>query len=87
VLRRLRPILLLEISLDHEEIADLLEQAGYVLNSPLGAVAPVVPGVRANYFALHRSEHSRLLEALGLRGQAPSEEAGALRHPPAMSAG
>lgn len=64
-LRRLRPILLLEISMNHEEIACILQQAGYVLTSPVGAAVPVATDTKANYFALHRNEHAHLLDALG----------------------
>jgi len=67
ILRRLRPMLLLEISMNHDEVLALLRQNGYVLTSPCGAAADVTVE-KADYFAFHRSEHSRLLDALGVDG-------------------
>ncbi len=69
VLRRLRPIVFLEISLDHDEILDLLKQNDYVLTTPTGAAARV-DEEKANYFAFHRTQHAQLLDALGLGDEA-----------------
>lgn len=73
VLRRLRPVLLLEISMNHEEVDCLLREAGYVLTSPSGAAVQVAPHEKADFFALHRTEHARLLEALGVHDRSHSE--------------
>lgn len=64
VLSTLRPIVFVEISLNHEQTRDFLRALGYRLFAPDGTEETGASGLE-NHFALHRDAHAHLIRGLG----------------------
>ena len=64
VLSTLRPIVFVEISLNHEQTGDFLRALGYRLFAPDGTEETGASGLE-NHFALHRDAHAHLIRGLG----------------------
>jgi FkbM family methyltransferase len=65
VLNKHRPIWIIEVTQDQEELADLFREAGYVTLYPNLRRAPGFDRTSENFICLHKENHRAALEAIG----------------------
>lgn len=66
VIQRLRPMILIEITRNREQVVASLTDMGYLLVDPRGVAVNERELYDPNCFALHRQAHRREIEGLGL---------------------